>query len=190
MSSTPLGQMLIAAVEDGGRLWEINNLIDDDAPLNETDTKGDTALIKAASKNDFELVEILLNAGCDPNIPDRDGNTALIRTIEFVKDKAAAEKIVDALLAHGASVTILRNYKDEHAIDYAKQWQQYRADCTVWDSIWKQACEEIVTDMVEARKNGNDNNPHSPDSTVKTSAIPDQTRHRNLRNYIKKGMNK
>ena len=186
MSSTTLGQMLIAAVEDGGRLWEIKHLIDDGAPLDETDTKGDTALVKAASKNDFELVEILLNAGCDPNIPDRDGNTALIRTIEFVKDKAAAEKIVDALLAHGASVTI-ENRDGNPAMHFAKQWRNYRNECGVYNAIFQVAAAEAVKKVVAEREAGK--TPAPTPEQLENAAVQ-KTQHRNLRNYIKKGMKK
>lgn len=171
--STPLGQMLIASVEDGGRLWEIKNLIDDGAPLDETDSKGDTALIKAAAKNDFELVEILLNAGCDPNIPDRDGNTPLIRTIEFVKDKNAAFKIVYALLERDAD-TLKTNNQGYDLMHYAEKWKDSNEEMYTFLRGYMIG---VVSTMAEENK---------PEPVKKT----DNTRHKNLRNYLKRGMKK
>lgn len=167
MSSTPLGQMLIAAVEDGGRLWEIKNLIDDGAPLNETDTKGDTALIKAVSKNDSDLVEILLLAGCDPNISDRDGNTPLIRTIEFIKDGKNALEIIYDLLARGAD-PFKANHQGHDLMHYAEKWKDSHSDIF-----------EAVRSEIALRNEKN--KPAEEKAPVK----PDNTSHINLRSYLR-----
>lgn len=177
MSSTPLGQMLIAAVEDGGRLWEIKNLIDDGAPLNETDTKGDTALIKAAAKNDFELVDILLNAGCDPNIPDRDGNTPLIRTIEIIKDESSALNIICALIDRDANVLAV-NEQGHDAMYYADKWKDFHIGI---HSFLLSYSSSIAAER--------DNTAAAP-APAKEQKPAFGARHKNLRNYIKKGMGK
>lgn len=176
MSSTPLGQMLIAAVEDGGRLWEIKNLIDDGAPLNETDTKGDTALIKAAAKNDFELVEILLSAGCDPDTPDRDGNTPLIRTIEIIKDGSSALNIICALIDRQADVLAVNN-QGHDAMHYADKWKN--------SHIGIHAFLLSYSSSIAAEREST----ASP-APAKEKKPAFGARHKNLRNYIKKGMRK
>ncbi len=176
-TSTPLGQMLIAAVEDGGRLWEIKNLIDDGAPLNETDTKGDTALIKAAAKNDFELVEILLNAGCSPDTPDRDGNTPLIRTIEIIKDESSALNIICALIDRNADVLAV-NDQGHDAMYYADKWKDFHIGI---HSFLRSYSSSIAADRDTA-----DTAPAVP----KKQRPAFGARHTNLRNYIKRGMKK
>ncbi|TVQ83658.1 MAG: ankyrin repeat domain-containing protein [Micavibrio sp.] len=167
MSSTPLGQMLIAAVEDGARLWEVQHYIDEGAPLDETDTKGDTALIKAAAKNDSDLVEMLLLAGCDPNTPDRDGNTPLIRTVEFIKNGKNALEIIYDLLARGAD-PFKTNNQGHDLMHYAEKWKDSH------DGIFEAVRSEIA---LRSEKN--------KPAAEKTATKPDHTSHRNLRSYLK-----
>jgi ankyrin repeat protein len=55
--------------------------------------------VKKSVERDFEVVELFLDAGIDPNVPDQYGNTALIMaTIQGYED------IVDLLLDHGADI--------------------------------------------------------------------------------------
>jgi uncharacterized protein len=63
--------------------------------INESDSKGFTPLIIAAYNNQPEVVAILLQAGADSTIGDRNGNTALMGAL-FKGYDAIAHKLLDA----------------------------------------------------------------------------------------------
>ncbi len=60
-------------MEDSSR---VEQLIAEGAPLEEADHKGQTALIIAAKTDQFEIAELLLNAGADPFAVSQFGWTA------------------------------------------------------------------------------------------------------------------
>jgi ankyrin repeat protein len=71
----------------------ITMLIEKGAPVNGVDKEGNTLLIYAAGN--IGLVKFLLSRGADPNIQNKKGETALM--------KSGTEEIIDALLASGAN---------------------------------------------------------------------------------------
>jgi uncharacterized protein len=75
------GTALIAAAHRGN-LEAVKMLIAAKAPLNHVNNLGWTALLEAivlgnGSKKYFDIVEALIGAGCDVNLPDRNGTTPL-----------------------------------------------------------------------------------------------------------------
>jgi uncharacterized protein len=75
------GTALIAAAHRGN-VEAVKMLIAAKAPLNHVNNLGWTALLEAivlgnGSKKYFDIVEALIGAGCDVNLPDRNGTTAL-----------------------------------------------------------------------------------------------------------------
>ena len=79
-SSTPL---MAAAISQGPKAMEIMSmLIENGADLDAQDKTGSTALIRAATRESedvqltYALIRTLLEAGADPNLPNRDGATA------------------------------------------------------------------------------------------------------------------
>lgn len=75
------GTALIAAAHRG-HVEVVKILIDAKAPLNHVNNLGWTALLEAVilgngGPNYFAIVQALIDAGCDVNLPDRNGTTAL-----------------------------------------------------------------------------------------------------------------
>jgi ankyrin repeat protein len=82
-----------------------------------------TPLMQALNLEAFELVELLLNHGADPDIPDVHGKTVLMKVLQFpatFKLAKSRKKILYMLLSHGADVTA-KDRNGMTAIDIAKQ---------------------------------------------------------------------
>jgi uncharacterized protein len=80
----------------------IEFLLDRGIDIDDTNARGETALINTAWDGQYALAKLLLERGADPNIRDRSGFTAL---------KVASgryEDIVEELLAHGAKRRLRR----------------------------------------------------------------------------------
>ncbi|KAL8881754.1 MAG: hypothetical protein Q9192_007726 [Flavoplaca navasiana] len=74
--------------------------------LNATDRTGNSALIHAAKKDHYAIVNRLLEAGANPSIKDQDGGTALLRAID-----QGNTAIVEIMLDHDSvDDTIRDNY--------------------------------------------------------------------------------
>ncbi len=59
-----------------------------------------TALMACAVKGNVEIAELLLEKGCNPNITDANGTTALIYATQFKNSE-----LIKALLKHNADKT-------------------------------------------------------------------------------------
>jgi len=77
-------------------------------------------LINAAHKNDLQAVRKLLKGGADPNQPDIDGNTALIRAMDEPGFSGSPEKVIKELLKAKARVND-RNNEGRTAITYVRR---------------------------------------------------------------------
>ncbi|XP_054474996.1 ankyrin repeat and SOCS box protein 2 [Anoplopoma fimbria] len=67
--------------------------------INKRTERGETALLVAVSKDQLQCVQVLLENGLDPNIPDYDKETPLYRACE-----RSIPAMVAVLLNHGAAV--------------------------------------------------------------------------------------
>ena len=54
--------------------------------LNQKGRSGDTPLLAAMKKDQWNIVKMLLEHGADPNIPDSDGNTVLMEAVRWNRD--------------------------------------------------------------------------------------------------------
>jgi ankyrin repeat protein len=54
--------------------------------LDQRGRSGDTPLLAAMKKNQWPIAKMLLEHGADPNLPDRDGNTALMEAVRSSRD--------------------------------------------------------------------------------------------------------
>ncbi|CAG8928949.1 unnamed protein product [Penicillium salamii] len=61
--------------------------------INRKNAEGDTALHYACSSGQYETVDLLLDAGADPNLPGKDGYTALRACVNFEKEKERRDQI-------------------------------------------------------------------------------------------------
>ena len=83
-----------------GRLEEVKQGLDSGIPVNAKDTLDQTALLAAATHNYLEVVQLLLERGADPNLPDNAGWTPLHYAAWFGSGTA----ILAVLQDHGAQV--------------------------------------------------------------------------------------
>ncbi len=80
------GQMLLFRADaERARL-----LLEFGAPVDHQDQEGRTALWIAAHRNRFELVQVLLGAGADPNLADAEGITPDLATFRFLCNRPVA----------------------------------------------------------------------------------------------------
>ena len=75
--------------------------------INFQDTAGFTALHYAIQDNKYDFVVELLDAGADFELPDKYGNTALIRAVSSFRGDG---RIIELLLAKGADKNKKNNY--------------------------------------------------------------------------------
>jgi ankyrin repeat protein len=88
----------------GGKAMIAKTLLDHGTLVNAANSKGETALILASQTcPDGKMVQLLLDAGADPNAKGSDGGTAL-------RAAAGNPLVVENLLAGGADPTV----KDEY----------------------------------------------------------------------------
>ena len=73
LKRTPLHHAALA-----GHLKIVRMLIDHDAPIDATDTRGDTALILASQQGNTRTALALLEAGADPGIANKQMNDAMV----------------------------------------------------------------------------------------------------------------
>lgn len=104
---------LMWAAMAGLPVTDIHALIARGAQIDARDTRGWTALSRAARRGQLDIVEALLNAGASADLPDDDGWTAL-----FWAARHGHARVVARLLASGAD-RVWRNWQGATALDYA-----------------------------------------------------------------------
>jgi ankyrin repeat protein len=86
-----------------GELSDVEGILKrDEKAINSLDEMGDTPLNCAVIQENTEIAEFLLAHGADPNIPNRNGQTALEQASS--RGKEAGLALAKLLLAHGAQV--------------------------------------------------------------------------------------
>ena len=93
----------------------------DMAEINFQDQNGFTALHYAIQDNKYEIVKKLLDCGADFEIPDKYGNTAIIRAVASFRGDG---RIIELLLSKGADFNKKNNYGIS-AIDHARNVANY-----------------------------------------------------------------
>mgnify|MGYP000524819385 CR=1 FL=1 len=67
---------ILQAIEIGSTAI-VRQLIADGHDANESSESGTYPIVAAASRNDFDMVKLLLSEQCDPNVKDAMGRTAV-----------------------------------------------------------------------------------------------------------------
>ena len=80
-------------------------LIGHGADVNAANESGETALWIACYESDVDAINVLLNAGADPNIVSTEGNACLHRAVHY-------KETLQALIDHGAGVNVTNNDKE------------------------------------------------------------------------------
>ena len=130
-------------------------LIDHGAEVNVANKSGVTALWIACYQRDVDAINVLLNAGANPNIDPTNGNTCLHHAVHL----RCCKEVLQALIAHGADVNVSNNDK-ETALLVACQWSNVDvinallnagADPNIADERGN-TCLIYVTDQLRGRK--------------------------------------
>jgi ankyrin repeat protein len=99
-NSFKLTPLMIASTE--GLLPIVRHLIplllEHKCDINQTDKRGNTALMLAASEGHDKVVELLIHNGADINVANRNGNTALLLAVWYIY-----VPVVSMLVANGAN---------------------------------------------------------------------------------------
>ena len=95
---------IIHAIEANCRVNTVQNLIDNGAKVNATNNRGSTALIKACSYSQMDVVKVLLEAGADPTIADDVQYSSLHAAV----DGRCSKDTLKALIDHGAFIDATR----------------------------------------------------------------------------------
>lgn len=113
---------LINAVLDNN-LETAKNILEkrDKSIINFQDKNGYTALHYAIQDNKYELVEKLIESGADFEIPDKYGNTAIIRAVSSFRGDG---RIIELLLSKGADFNKKNNYGIS-AVEHARNVANY-----------------------------------------------------------------
>ena len=118
-------QQLLSACGYGGSYDDAKRLIESGVDVECRDEYEWTPLMMAASKDDIEMIELLLDKGA--NIDHKanvDGWTALHQAANYLKNRA-----VKLLIKRGAD-THIKNNDGKTALDVAKQFSDYDSDPT------------------------------------------------------------
>ena len=82
---------------------EVRRWLQHGADVNYQDHKAKTALHRAAKAGFVEVMELLLSAGAEVNVPDKVGETALFDVVRStIKDASKKQKALHILLKAGA----------------------------------------------------------------------------------------
>lgn len=113
---------LINAVLDNN-LETVKNILEkrDKSIINFQDKNGYTALHYAIQDNKYELVAKLIESGADFEIPDKYGNTAIIRAVSSFRGDG---RIIELLLSKGADFNKKNNYGIS-AVEHARNVANY-----------------------------------------------------------------
>jgi len=116
----PAPGMLVDAMWAGSNadLGLIKSLLQQGADINETDMFGDTALTLAVQYGCVEIAKVLINAKADLDIQNDSGNTALITSLKFGRNKG---EIASLLIENGAKLDI-QNKEGNTALHIAAKW--------------------------------------------------------------------
>ena len=89
------------AVRQGCSIEVVQAIIDHGADVNATNKEHETALLLACVKKNEHAINVLLNAGADPNIADdTDGDTCLHMAVR----QGCSIEVIQAIIDHGADV--------------------------------------------------------------------------------------
>ncbi|KAK7867801.1 hypothetical protein R5R35_001213 [Gryllus longicercus] len=121
-SPFPLGEQLCDAAR-GGRLRDVQRLIDSGADVNYTDGDGSTPLHKAAFNAHAEVVSLLLQRGADPNAVNCSGDSAL----HFAAWNDGSGRCVVLLVRAGADVNA--RDKDGETPLHRAAWMEHSGRC-------------------------------------------------------------
>lgn len=110
-----------------------------------------TALINAAHFNEQGIISLLIDVGADPNIVDKEGNTALVHAIknsnyDVVKYLSEAQQNLDLKNKDGETALVIatrQDASDDNFLMIIKQLLDKGADChevkqEVWQKIFSQ----------------------------------------------------
>jgi ankyrin repeat protein len=132
------GWPLMAAIGIGDYVDMAKFLVENGADTNMQFPNGDYPLLTAAFRGNAKCIDFLLSKGADPNITNKQGNTALEYTAQSDYYAAAAE----ALLKHGANPNV-RNKGGQTPLGYAAEQGSikvvevllaYKADVNIGDN--------------------------------------------------------
>ena len=100
-------------------------LLELEPELNNPDSLGNFPLSHTVSHKDFDKFEMLLQAGAEPDMQDRQGNTMLIHLFQNITnmDAEQVEKFTETLLKYGADPRI-ENNDGENAFDVSKAYAE------------------------------------------------------------------
>ena len=96
---------LHAAVRGNYRKEILQAIIDHGSVVNVTNKQNQTALAIACDKGNVDAINVLLDAGADPNIADVNGDTLLHNAVQKHMDKHTLKAIID----HGVGVNAVNN---------------------------------------------------------------------------------
>jgi uncharacterized protein len=117
--SAPIPRGGLAAIHFGARQGSIEAmkaLLGAGVNINQGDVDGNTPLVLALLNNHYDLAQVLIDRGADPNKGNKDGRAALFTAIDVAIpdpsprpvrrefDKLTANDIIKSLLDHGANV--------------------------------------------------------------------------------------
>jgi ankyrin repeat protein len=104
----------------GGNPQEVAQMLDQGADVNYQDSKGKTALHRAAKAGFIPTMEVLLKRKAKPNVEDNKGETALFDAARStIKKIDRQEKAIQLLLKSGAKKSY-KNRKNQTAFEVAK----------------------------------------------------------------------
>ena len=92
--------------------------LDESVDVNATDQRNQTALLVACIKRKTGIINILLNAGADPNIATTNGNTCLHYAAcygDSSDDDDVSQEVLQAIIDHGADVNAI-NQRNQTAL--------------------------------------------------------------------------
>ncbi|GAB6093956.1 hypothetical protein JCM14469_02080 [Desulfatiferula olefinivorans] len=105
----------------------VHRLLGHGASLEATDAKGDSMLFTCIFSNDTRAASVLLEAGMDPNVMDKDRQASALHAAMVLALHTGDTEMVECLLAHGADPHV----KDHHGMTPLKMAKIAKKDALV-----------------------------------------------------------